>query len=629
MKSFLKSAIFLSLYLFVSASIYGQTSIQINETFNTYSLKESFLTKVDSSFYWEKNGISFFNNESGFQEYQKPFIKHKSRFPVIVKFHVQTVEKVPEEVIVEFQHADIDKLQLFVADKEGNTWESKILGDKDVFKNRYFDYRYFAVPLKLKPNNSYNCYLALEKKNRMITGAIVVSEKSFWEDKVRNQNVFNGLAFGVFFSFIILGFILFAVLKQNTYLYYGVYAISIFLLLFSINGYSYQFLFPSSPAIQNVFILLVQLSGLLFLNLYAFNFMMLHKISKHFNTIKNTLGIIYISIVLLILVSSQFNWQIEHIVSPILFALEASNFLFLLFVPVFIYIKYKKTEALVFSLSYLCVGVSLAYSILSFIFPAIPYVLLSKSLNVSFFIEMLILSSYMVFNYKKTFNEKIKAEQELNLQTAKSQEAFIEGQEIEKKNVALNLHDNIGAQLVILKNNIESISQNDINANKIDELKKQVSEISSEIRTISHEMLPVTLEDVGLENALYQLLLKHDKFFKTHFYSKDIPDSISYNISIQLYRIVQELLKNTVTHAQASNVYLQLIGYDDYFELHYEDDGKGFDFEKNKKGLGLKSIFFRAQNIMAEIDIESEPQRGFLCTIKTPLKNNGFGDVLT
>lgn len=123
-----------------------------------------------------------------------------------------------------------------------------------------------------------------------------------------------------------------------------------------------------------------------------------------------------------------------------------------------------------------------------------------------------------------------------------------------------------------------------------------------------------------LAGSLQQLLLKYQGKFEINYHTQDIPVDIDSNLTIttQIFRIIQELLKNTEKYAHAKTVYLQLFGNGKHFEIQYEDDGIGFDKEKIQKGIGLNSIELRVQLLNGTIQIDSSEDKGIVVTIQIP-----------
>jgi hypothetical protein len=118
------------------------------------------------------------------------------------------------------------------------------------------------------------------------------------------------------------------------------------------------------------------------------------------------ISLLYVSLILFVLVSINTEYENERILGNFLLVVEISNFVFLLVAPLLFYLKTKKQEAIVFFISYSVVGISLFYATFSFFIPQLRYVMLMDTLSIGLFLEMLILSTYMIYSYKTLIDKK-------------------------------------------------------------------------------------------------------------------------------------------------------------------------------------------------------------------------------
>lgn len=218
--------------------------------------------------------------------------------------------------------------------------------------------------------------------------------------------------------------------------------------------------------------------------------------------------------------------------------------------------------------------------------------------------------------------EVLKKEQET--QNLKS---VIEGEEKERKRIAQELHDGLGAVLATVKMQISSIQHQFPEAQSLSAYKKSESLIDDACRTvreISHNLMPHVLEQEGLEFALNDLCQTYsnhtDIDFEFNYFGEE--KGLEEILKITIFRIFQELLKNIIKHAEATEVILQLTIEDDEIILIVEDDGKGFDISKKYKGIGLESIRTRTAYLDGTLDIYSTSEQGSTFTILFPLKKS-------
>lgn len=606
--------------------------IFIDSSFRSLEINECFELYEDSSQLWRNKGIRAFSDKQDFEIYCRRFFKKRSDYPFALRFRIKTGNISENDFILDFQHADIDRMQLMLCGSTGDTFVSKFQGDRYPFSERYIQHRFFAFPIRLRPNSDYHLYLLISKPRKFITTRILFATGSYWRDHSLTINFRNGIVLGLFFSFITLGLIMFFILYEYIYVYYSLYAFAVLLILFSIHGYSYQFLFPCLPHFQQYFMVLVQLAGLIFLNLYAFEFTGLNRADRLAERLKKVFIFFYIGFGILTLSFIGHDYTADKPLSYLLLIVELFNFLMLFFLPLRHYYIHRQPASLVFIISFLFPGVSLVYSTFSFLIPGAPYLLLSEMLPPSLFLEMLVLSAFMISRYKSILSRKKIAESELESERQKNLAAYTEGQEQEKRDLAQFLHDHLGSQLVLvlqrIRKHLTEFPEDRPAAELLSDAEERIKVVNAELRTLSHQLLPVSLETLSLSEAMEQLGKEYSAHFTTHFFDQAVPDSLAVNIRLQFYRILQELFKNSLLHGEPSNVYLQLIHEDGFLELQYEDDGRGFDLSQWNAGIGFRSIRLRTELLRGRLQIESSPGEGVWISVRIPFSQyHGFGDT--
>jgi signal transduction histidine kinase len=203
--------------------------------------------------------------------------------------------------------------------------------------------------------------------------------------------------------------------------------------------------------------------------------------------------------------------------------------------------------------------------------------------------------------------------------------AVIDGQEEERRRIARELHDGVGQKLAGIKINWENVSDGlmkNTSHTHLKEMSVMLDSAATEVRTISHQMMPMELEQFGLLPAVDSLLsnnLKHTNI-QFSFDHLGFENRLSEAIELNLFRIIQELVSNTIKHADAKQLNIQLLKRQDAVVLIVEDDGKGFKMTNNGNfGLGLMNIESRAKTINATLDIESVIDKGTTIRVRTQL----------
>jgi signal transduction histidine kinase len=212
---------------------------------------------------------------------------------------------------------------------------------------------------------------------------------------------------------------------------------------------------------------------------------------------------------------------------------------------------------------------------------------------------------------------------------------IIEAQEIERKRIARDLHDNLGQQLTGLRINLE-VLRKDVEAQpelcgKIDKTQEIASSIEAEVDFIAWEMRPAALDHLGLAKALDNFAREWAKHYgiPIEFSDVGLGDSrLGPEVEINLYRITQEALNNVMKHAGASRVGVLLERRDGHVVLIVEDDGRGFEPGRavdGEKGMGLLSMRERALQVGGALEIESEPGAGTTIYARVPAGRTDAG----
>lgn len=211
--------------------------------------------------------------------------------------------------------------------------------------------------------------------------------------------------------------------------------------------------------------------------------------------------------------------------------------------------------------------------------------------------------------------------QRLNLEKI---EAEIRTLEKERKRIASDLHDDLGPLLSAIRFKINAVDLiNDDDKVLIENASQHIDDTLNRVREISFDLMPNTLIRKGLVQTLEEFIPKMEKLvpLKIHFTHEDI-NELPTEMTINLYRIVLEIINNTVKHSQATNLVIQLTKPGKKIVLLTSDDGIGFDYEKKKEenpGLGLKNLQSRAEIMHGELLINTQPGKGVKYSIEIPL----------
>jgi len=195
--------------------------------------------------------------------------------------------------------------------------------------------------------------------------------------------------------------------------------------------------------------------------------------------------------------------------------------------------------------------------------------------------------------------------------------ASIEAQEVERQRVATDLHDGVGSLLSAIRLYVLQLSPEkpeDTYHELLTETKSMVDMAITQTREISHNLLPTSLDRFGVLQATEdhcKRIQKLNEIEVTFNYDKEYQFNKQQDLA--LYRIFQELINNTLKHAQASQIDISFKMLPQKIQIRYKDNGKGFVQKEvgMAAGLGLKSIESRVNLLHGEMTITSPPEGGF------------------
>ncbi|MBW6460329.1 MAG: sensor histidine kinase [Bacteroidales bacterium] len=203
---------------------------------------------------------------------------------------------------------------------------------------------------------------------------------------------------------------------------------------------------------------------------------------------------------------------------------------------------------------------------------------------------------------------------------------LVEGQEKERKRIARELHDGLGVLLSATKMQFTTIKdKSPENRPMIEKATQLLEQASSDVRKISHNMMPGLLTKLGLYEATADLIerINETENINARFRISGDKSRLPENKEIMLYRIVQELVNNTLKHARASKIELTIETNPGTLLMHYMDNGVGYDVQKlldvETGSFGLRSLQSRVGFLNGTMDIKSSPGQGVRFFIEVPV----------
>jgi signal transduction histidine kinase/Flp pilus assembly protein TadD len=243
---------------------------------------------------------------------------------------------------------------------------------------------------------------------------------------------------------------------------------------------------------------------------------------------------------------------------------------------------------------------------------------------------VILLGGILFYIRLKNRKNKIIAEQRIRQleeeQKLLAAQSVIVGQENERKRIAQELHDGIGVLLSTASihfSNVEESSTDEKTAELLNKANKLLKQAGGEVRKISHDMMPGVLSKFGLQEALEDIFENVEDAGSISVDCRvDLADEkLNENTEIILYRIVQEILNNSLKHAHANHISFSMEKEDNTIVIHYKDDGDGFAQSEmqSTKSLGLSGIKSRIDFLNGQMKLTSSPGNGVAYEIRIPL----------
>lgn len=235
-------------------------------------------------------------------------------------------------------------------------------------------------------------------------------------------------------------------------------------------------------------------------------------------------------------------------------------------------------------------------------------------------IAIAIISSllYRTYTQKQRLHQQRISELEKEKQLSAT-EAVLKGEEQERARLAKDLHDGLGGMLSGIKYGLQTMKENLImtpgNSLAFERSLDMLDTSIKEMRRVAHNMMPEVLVKFGLDTALrdYCHDINQSGVLQVTYQSFGMEQrSLNHTLAITTYRIVQELVNNTLKHAAAQKAIVQLTGTEEQLVITVEDDGKGFDTAilSRSDGIGWSNIQHRTEFLKGKLDVISQPNKG-------------------
>lgn len=501
-------------------------------------------------------------------------------------------------------------------------------GNHFPYSNKPLRFTEYLFPMTLKAGQEFTVYLRLSKIGAELSAPLQILRGDY-----NHEAIFNGwnLLFGATFLYIILLFICTCIIRTRVILFYFIYACCLCLYMTSVKGISFAMLWPNQPWIQTNILELSKHLANIFYILFILKFIGWSKSFPRINAFLKTC---------IILSGLNILFRLTYSVSGIIPDLMMMRFVQLtaLLLPVadafLVYLLYQtwkvNKKAEVFWLLFITAGLIVPLIFLVSLhfgwIPALPWY--PNLLVIMFLAEIICISAIIIYRYYELYQKELYHLREITHLKKKAVENILLGQEEERIRIAKDLHDGISLSLANIRMRLSSFGAQLTSAPQktvIRELLDQLGHTSKEVRSISHNLAPLSLQHQELTKAIeelvYQIELVDANMDIEFNYPEDINKSLSPMHKQNIYQIVKELFNNILKYAQASRIELRFSKDQDSFQLEMEDNGKPYnpEFYSNADSLGLASIKSRATLLNGWFTVMQGQEGGMLHRFRIPV----------
>ncbi|HMQ90953.1 MAG TPA: 7TM diverse intracellular signaling domain-containing protein [Flavilitoribacter sp.] len=550
-------------------------------------------------------------------------------------------DKEATSYLIELANPYLDSLSCFIYEGEDRIFTKRLGPEALAGASHHRNWQIKLDTVSISPEDSLTFLLYIPASKTPLQFDLYLWEKGAraWQQNV--ENLVLVASFTVLLFFLALICIANRVIRFSSLWYYAIYVALGALFIFSDLGLGYQYLWPGWPGFR-------QPSNLLFANLYllaGLQFVRTYfRVAYYFPNINKgmviVMGVATALIPFTLAVPLIERIRFTHILSLLhyLVFLAGSG----LVAGVFAYsaIRRQKIMAGWFLIGFGLHGLAILLTIMQYVglLPTISFTrfLANQGHPMTFFTQVLMIIGalveapilfYIAFvRFKGLYDHNVNQARELANWRENHWDALMMGIESERKRVGQDLHDSLGVQLAAAKMRLSLIAEASANGQKdqLRQVSKDLENAHGDLRRISHNLMPRSLEKLGLEAAIKEDLNRMEVAqpgLKTHFYTNIPLNRLKLVPRWSLYRIMLELFTNVVQHAGATELNVQIVGTNDHNLLvTVEDNGAGFDLKKmNGKGIGIKNIENRVNLLGGRFDLDSSPGRGTIASLEAPL----------
>lgn len=522
-----------------------------------------------------------------------------------MKVTLKNISKKQQRLIVNMEYPLMNLLQFYTVSNH-QLDSSHLMGDNFPFYQRAVEHRYFLHEIQIENNEVIDLYIFFNKANENLQlFTSIWTEDAF--NKIDKKNtiiwsIYIGISLCIFL--IIVSAAIFT--RQKLLIYFALYSICTFMVIFTNIGLGFHYLWPDFPAFN-------QIANYTFIIIFFISFLELTRQFLDLPTNLPRFNRLYtiLQIVTFLFIGILFTYK--HY-PP--FALSASIYIghsYLFFMTIALFagpiLLYRKTR----DFSYLSYILGFLFFLFSFAFHMLITLDLIEdtewtrfSVPIGLTIDMAILMIIFSDRIRLIYQLNNELQQKITQSQLDAAKLLLEGQFEERKRLSQELHDGISIQIALLKLKVSRLLR--LKNEEAQTIIEDISTLAADIRSFTHAISPINLEEETLEDAIEDIIYKIENqtdiiinVSLSQFEEQLLTNETKQNI----YQILQELLNNTIKYAEATTIDIILKTVDNQLFFSYQDDGIGFDKDNIKKGIGFKNMQARTELLKGTLNTNS------------------------
>ena len=487
----------------------------------------------------------------------------------------------------------------------------RILGDRTANEAQFLSYHSFVFELKAKEQKS--CLVKLKKTTSFFEFSYGVESLTELVQLSNAKLIVISVFIGVILILMLLNISLYRITKRPVYFYYTLYSICSILYIVSYSNYAKFTLFPHFLYFSELHIYASTIwFVILTMLICSFTNLKMHQ-PKQFRHIILSLWVTT-SIIFLSLFFYTLEWNfLLKICFYLVFSTITLIFIYMVF-AVFRNIRYEAKTCYLMLLTF-WPHLFWGHAILLRSFKVIEASFPENLLVFVFLYEALFFGYILTTMYMNTYKENSQLVTDLINERDKTIQVISQTQVRERRSIANQIHDNIGSQLAYIRQLIQLKEYNQVN--------DSITDLSKDIRMISHQILPKSLDEGALYNSLYDHIVSRTRAVavpKIELYNYNFPEIVQEEWIYDVYLIILELINNASNHGKAQAVMVEFYAYPRHYLVQITDDGIGFNSEQIPFGFGLENSQKRIQNYRGSFEITSTLNQGTVVQINLPIK---------